>query len=723
MIKQPKFQIGDSFTFNDDETIYIINSISDTYYITTQEKTEDKVLFVFDDENSMTGELKMINKLKNAIDSNNQKEAYNLLLSANNLYYNNGTSPLTDEEFDLFQKLYEKQFHTEFKTGYKSPGRKDRQANVQHDYPLLSNWLNKVATIDEVFPWLTKLSETNDFIISPKWDGMSIVISYTQSGQVKRALTRGEDGFGVDITRLFQDEIHYDPEYFDDEFGVKYEAIMSWSDVDQLGIDYNKDYKNPRNTIAGIISSDDISRRNYITLVPLDIELKNKKLSRLDRIGLIAESCIIEGQTETPFYFTKCDQSDILEVYQDYHDLRESEDFDYMLDGIVIEYISEEDIHKLGLSKTSSPNHVMAVKFPSMTGRSFVKSIDFDIGNSGRCTPVVNYDPILLDGRTFKRTSISNLRRFDQLKLCIGTPILVEIRGDVLGYIHRDGDDPENVQPIEIPTGLKFTYNKDHERVFAFTEASLTGRVELLCVKLNMKGIRFETIDKLVQHQLIQKLSDIFTLKRGTIATVPGLGTLSEDLLLSTINEKLKSGLFDWEILAAVGILNIGREICKEALKVISIDQLVDLIKHKEYLPIVQAKIGPERGKMLFQGIKKNIRDIKDLMKLPNMKRTEQKSETLDGFKIVVTGNLEHWPERNVFKDEIEALGHKLVGSISKKVDYLITNTPNSGTIKNQKAIDLGIKIITEEQAIEILKLKFNKDKKTNYTKTDLDSL
>ena len=73
-------------------------------------------------------------------------------------------------------------------------------------------------------------------------------------------------------------------------------------------------------------------------------------------------------------------------------------------------------------------------------------------------------------------------------------------------------------------------------------------------------------------------------------------------------------------------------------------------------------------------------------------------------YKVVVTGDLKYW-DRDAFKDYIETLGHKMVGSISGKTDYLVTNTPNSGTVKNRKAQELGVQIITEEQAIEILGL------------------
>lgn len=110
---------------------------------------------------------------------------------------------------------------------------------------------------------------------------------------------------------------------------------------------------------------------------------------------------------------------------------------------------------------------------------------------------------------------------------------------------------------------------------------------------------------------------------------------------------------------------------------------------------------------MVMDGLVRHREDICDLMSIGPVKDTKAAQAAVgDGpkYKIVVTGDLKYW-DRDAFKDYIETLGHKMVGSISGKTDYLVTNTPNSGTVKNRKAQDLGVQIITEEQAIEILGL------------------
>lgn len=682
-----------------------------------------------------------------AIASGNEEKAQTLLQNCNDAYYGEGTSPLTDAEFDAAQKAYTGKFGLPLKTApkiAKAAGRTDRHAGIAHDWPLLSGWLAKAAGLDETADWLQRSEDRHigNLLGSPKWDGMSVVVTYNRYGDVIRALTRGDDGLGVDVTRLFAGENHFGKYDFEVErFGVKYEIVMSWSAVDRMSEDLGKTYKNPRNTVAGIVASDDsANRRQYITLVPLDIEWDGCEDDRLTRIQFMQDLFCGQfdeegkqvtkpyftgnGEQETPFYWYQIGSWDgddetagVEEVYNEIHGWRDRDDFDFMIDGVVFEFYDNYDVERLGGRTNDCPAYAIATKFPSMTGRTKVVSIDFDTGGTGRRTPVVNYEPITMDGRTFSRTSISNMIRFDALNLRVGTPIIVEIRGDILGWIDRDGPDPEGAAPIPCPDGFEFTYNKQGQRVFAYSEAPLDGRCERMMVKMGVKGIKIETLSKLVSAGLITKLADCFRLDENQVASVPGLGLSSAEILCSALEKKLQGGLWDWEILASAGILNVGRTLSKEALKVWSLDELVACVTIPD-TPAAPSEtacrealilaLGAERGPMVLEGVRSHIDDIQDLISLGECKSTKSVVAAISAdtpkYKVVVTGDLKYW-DRDAFKDYIETLGHKMVGSISGKTDYLVTNTPNSGTVKNRKAQDLGVAIITEEQAIEILGL------------------
>ena len=672
-----------------------------------------------------------------AILAGNEVEARNLLDTSNEMYYADGSSPITDAEYDTLSALFNQAFTTPVKTGARNTARTDRHANVQHDWPMLSGWLDKAADTIEMNDWFDKRITTlnqseNDIdpymLGSPKWDGLSIVITYDNNGNVIRALTRGEHGFGVDVTNLFAGERHFSTNEFSaydfGRLGVKYEVVMRWTDVERMSDDLGKIFKNPRNTVAGIVSSDDgANRRQYITLVPLDIDWDDNELSRIERWNIMNELFTpIEdgappvftgnGDRETPFIWSSAyDHDELVNLYNDVHSMRDNIDFDYMLDGIVIEFASTEAVEALGGVANDCPPYSVAVKFPSMVGRTSAISVDWDYGNSGRLTPVVNYEPITLDGRTFKRTSLSNMIRFDALKLAFGTPIIVEIRGDVIAWVDRDGPDIEGTVPFPAPEDCIYTRNKDGQRVFAYTDVAIEGRIERMMIKMGIKGVRIETIRKLSDAGLLPDLSSIWSVEQmlERVASIPGMGESSADILCTAIETKLTAGFWDWEVLSSVGINSIGRSLSKDALGVWTLDELLgDTPLKTENLTAV---IGPERTRALLAGVElyaDDIRALKDiaLQSAGGLRVTKEAQSFATGecYKVVVTGDLAHW-ERDAFKTYIETLGHKMVSSMSKKVDFLITNDPSSGTIKNKKATDLGIRIITENQAIEILGL------------------
>ena len=381
-----------------------------------------------------------------AIQIRDKNVAKRILDEANAAYYADGSSEMTDAEYDEISALFQQTFGDAVKTG----ARLDRQAGIPHDWPLLANWLAKLQDTEGITAWTRSRHVylgDDGMLASPKWDGLSIVITYLRNGAVKRALTRGEDGLGVDVTRLFRGERHFGPDFDAGVvlFGIKYELVMGWSDLDRLNLDLGLELKNPRNAAAGIAATDDCAtRRQYVTLIPLDLEYDGMTESRMERLGVLsswftpdpdsgeAAPFTGNGGRETPFFWYECPTfDDVMVAYTEIHGWRSIPDFDFMIDGVVIEMASDEAVKALGGRTSDCPAYAVAAKFPHLVGRSRVISLEWDTGGTGRLTPCVNYEPVTMDGRTFSRTSIANMTRFDQLRLAPGTPIRIEIRGDV----------------------------------------------------------------------------------------------------------------------------------------------------------------------------------------------------------------------------------------------------------------------------------------------------
>ena len=668
-----------------------------------------------------------------AIETGNQPEAKRLLDEANEQYYGGGDSPLTDAEFDEAQAAYLGRFGIQLKTR-QAKARTDRHAGSKQDFPLLANWLAKAQTKAELGAWLAERMTPEDIAIgSPKYDGMSLVFTYDGDGTVKRVLTRGDDGMGVDVTRMFQGESHWNALPAEvAPFGVKYEVVMRWADLEALNEATGEAYKNPRNTVAGIVGADDSrSRRRYVTLAPLDAEWEGMPEDRIERLEILDQlitgghffgNIIGDGDDEvvlpTPWeWVVGTEHENMLEFYDQLVQRRLSAENEYMIDGVVIELGNADAIERNGGRVSDCPAYSMAAKFPHIVARTSAVSMDWDLGNTGRLTPVVNFEPVVLNGNTYSRTSIANMTRFDKLRLGPGSPLVFELRNDVLGWLDRGGEDPAGTVPFPEPINCTFTYNEKGERVFAYVDAPLDGRCERMMVKCGVKGVRIEPVFKLVEAGVVTSLADMWTLqeRHASICSLPGFGEASADLICSAIETKLRLGLWDWEILASVGINGVGRTLAREALKVMTLDDMLDLGTDQISPPDrsvvmsnLHAAIGPERSRIVLDGVAAHEADLRALKEIALTRSTyhvtQEARSAYNGpfYKVVVTGDLERW-ERDEFKTLIEGMGHKMVGSISSKTDYLITNTPNSGTVKNRKAQELGVPIVTEEQAIEVL--------------------
>jgi len=699
--------------------------------------------------------------IEECINRNKKEEAKKLINEATKNYYEDGSSPLLDSEWDTLILTYKTKFDEDLGTTGSAIKEKQKerkiynQADKKHDYPLLYSFLDsKPKTDDEIYEWLLKKFKACknekglDFslLASSKIDGQSLINGYDKEGKVLSSISRGDDGAGTDVSYIFKSDLHFPgglPEkYKGKSFGIKYEAAMTWKDLELLNEENNKERKNPRNTIAGIMRKKDaLNYKKFIRLCPLDIEIEDyPNISRMERLEVL-ESLIQNDITKKAlspidgniyfewFVYDLSSEKDIISYFKDLSssirkniDPRSLESL--MFDGIVLEFIDSRIINLLG-GRSTTPSFIAGIKYPAEEEISYVKDIEWDVGASGRYTPCVIIEPVNLIGNTYQRISISNMKRFDELKLCKGTPVLFSLRGDVLGYINRHGEDPIGSIPFVEPKDLSFSYDKDGKRVFAYKEPPLDGRIERLLIKFGVKGILRKQIEKLIEGKIISSIYDIFLLTPSKVKTVRGFDETQSNFVCSEIENSIKEGVEEYRLLAALGIPLIGNTISKKVISEISLTELVDSIKSSELEEVMKQKlqtiegIGEENSYTILNGIKDHLDEIyKFSSMLKIIDTTRKKKEFLiPSKKLVVTGPLENY-ERDEFKDLVEGLGHKMVNAISGNVDYLITNTPLSGTTKNAKAKLLqkqghSIKIVTEKEIIEILQLPKKEEKKT----------
>jgi DNA ligase (NAD+) len=361
------------------------------------------------------------------------------LLKASEVYYNSDELLMSDEEFDKKKDLYEAQRGPlEFGA---APRSSKGLVEMNHKYDNLLGTLGKVNNLEELQEWLENIllpfnimsssNKPHTLGISYKYDGNSIYIEY-KNGKVVQALTRGKAGKGMDVTDVFKNEtIEYKG-----PVAIQYEVVMTYENYELIKKETGTEYANPRSVVAGKLGDLDApSFRKYFTLVPLGAR-KPSPLTRESELTFIQEFADIHEIKFIDTYdlYEGHFAEDFVETIRGIYDGMTTERFNlsYMIDGLVIELIGP-NFEGMGWSN-GKPKNKVALKFPYMEKESVVTGIEFDYGNSSRITPCVTFEPVTFNGAVQQRVSLANRARFDELKLGVGSKILVQYRKNCDSY-------------------------------------------------------------------------------------------------------------------------------------------------------------------------------------------------------------------------------------------------------------------------------------------------
>lgn len=659
----------------------------------------------------------------------NLKEMFLKLEDAANLYYNSSEVCMTDEEFDTLKDKYEKLSGKKFFVGSKP--NVSNTIEVSHSYKNLAGTLEKVNSLEELNKWISSKKLNQKFLkASLKFDGHSVIIEFNEKGKIDKALTRGRDGEGKDLTGFFKNLLNgLSVDFFQGKkFAIAFEAVISWEDLDKLNNEFKLSYKNPRSAISGIIKEDGVELAKYLRLIPLKFhfhESNNTIITRkqeIEYLTLIAsldkifyEFFTIDsyGYTIERLYpiFNTVDCPDIFKVF--------------MVDGLVIETFDDNARKALGYSEIS-PNFSVALKFPYQTKSTKLVDVEwYTEGNSAVYTPVAIIEPVNINGFTYKNVSLANYARFTSMKLRKGTKLMFSLRNEVLGYVEKmvDQEATPKGKLFNPPTTCK-ECNEDlyTDDVFLFCindNCKLTqiGAIQTFVEKMKVKGIKREILDKLYDSKIVTSIKDIVTIKSkyDDIKNLEGFGNKSASLIVESVEKALfKRKVYDYEILGSLNIPLISRGRAKIIFSGcdVKLKDLLDLDKEKvKALSSEMQKIENIKNAItdsLFEGIEEK-KDLLEYLTL-NIPFSNFKDDTSSfssgvKFNVCVTGNLKTMG-RDEFKNELEKLGHKMVSSVTKKTSYLVTNNKDSNTVKNKNAIALGVPVINEEEALELFGIK-----------------
>jgi DNA ligase (NAD+) len=639
---------------------------------------------------------------------------------------------VTDSEYDrLMQRLLQLEAdHPELVTAA-SPsqrvGAPPLQAfeEVHHEVPMLS--LGNVFNEDELRDFdqrlRNRLSEETriSYACEPKLDGVAISLLY-RDGLLVRGATRGDGYRGEDIT-LNVRTIEAIPlklrgQDYPKTLEVRGEIYMPRAGFDAFNRHAiekgEKPFVNPRNAAAGslrqldsaITASRPLAFYSYGVGQVNDVaRLPTKHSGIMDKLGgwgvpTNPENRVVES-------IEGC-----LDYYAHLAKLRDGLPYD--IDGVVFKVDSLSLQQELGFV-SRAPRWAIAHKFPAQEEQTRLLAVDFQVGRTGAVTPVARLEPVFVGGVTVSNATLHNMDEIARLDVHIGDTVIIRRAGDVIPQVvkvvmeDRQADFEAVVAPVACPVCGSPVVRDEGEAVIRCSGGLACQAQQKQAIKhfasrkaLDIEGLGDKLVDQLVDEGLVENVAGLFSLKVEQVAGLERMGTKSAENLLAALQKSKSTTLA--RFLYSLGIREVGeatalalaRHLCSLP-RVISCDEET-LQTIPDVGPIVARHIRE------FFSAPHNLEVVEALQEAgvcwPDIAPVEQAEMPLSGQTIVLTGAFESLT-RNEAKQQLQALGAKVAGSVSVKTTCVFAG-PGAGS-KLGKAEELGIQVEDEQALLDLL--------------------
>jgi DNA ligase (NAD+) len=683
------------------------------------------------------------------------------------LYYVLDAPEITDAEYDSLMNRLKglEQEHPELITP-DSPtqrvGGKPREGfpKMAHSRPMLS--LDNAYNEEELRAWDQRVrsglpsSESLRYVCELKLDGLSMALHYSTANNgaahLERGLTRGDGTTGEDVTSnvrtirsvplgVAAKKLH--AAHLPADFEVRGEVVLPQTAFVKMNEERvaagMAPAANPRNAAAGTIRTLEPNvvaqrrldfyayflLRNGETLLPSHTET----LDALKTAGFLVN----------PHARTVKDIDAVIEFIAKAEPLRET--LGYEIDGVVVKVDATAQQRRLGFTG-KAPRWAIAYKFAARAGITKLEDVLFQVGRTGKVTPVAALTPVLIGGTTVTRATLHNADEIERLNVKIGDFVQVERGGDVIPKIVAVVDDKQH------PRGTKDIHFPAKCPVCGSELMRIEGEVDWRCVNnscparvreellhwsargvMNIEGLGDAMVAQLLgqspdlnpaedalagesdavteegapittRKPLIHTIGDLYRLKREQLLGLERVGEKTADALLAEIERSKSAGLA--RVLLGLGIRFVGERTGQllaqhfgsmSALREASAEELESV-----------NEVGPKVAQAIveFFAVKKNLQLIDDLESL-GLKMTAEKrviGTKLEGLTFVLTGTLPTLT-RDEAKEKIEAAGGKVSGSVSKKTSYVVAG--DEAGSKLEKAQSLGVKVLDEAGFLELL--------------------
>lgn len=587
---------------------------------------------------------------------------------------------------------------------------------IEHQHPMLS--LDKTKEPSDVTAFL----EGQEYVGMFKMDGLTCSLTY-ENGILTRAETRGNGLKGENIlhnARVIKN-IPQKISITNRKVVVDGEIICNISNF----VQFQKEYKNPRNFAAGsirLLSAEECSKRN-LEFIAWDLIEGLKSTSFFLKLDFLKEL----GFTVVPYICKNTFEESPSDAIEKLDELRKQYSH-YPIDGYVFKFDNIEYGEKKGRTDHHFKNAI-AFKFYDEMYETRLKYIDWTMGRTGVLTPVAVFEPIDIDGSVVERASLHNVSVMREIlgnPAYVGEPLKIAKMNMIIpqvleaepkmtyGEILKHGGITalDEITICPICEGEVSIIPSDNGVLNAICqnpncEGKIINRLDHFCGKkgLDIKGISKATLGKLVDWGWIEKIEDIFNLKSYKAEWVkkPGFGPASVVKILNSIEEHRKTTLEAF--ISSLGVPLIGRSVAKDlAQKFDTYEDFRAAVDNKKFNFATLPNFGPEMNNALKSFDFSEADRIAPLLSIELKKITNEEIITNDKLKdkiIVITGKLTTFKNRNELKDLIIKNGGKVSDSITSKTFLLINNDINSNSSKNKTAKSKGIPIISETDFIQ----------------------
>ncbi len=577
----------------------------------------------------------------------------------------------------------------------------DKAQNMEQ----LIEWHNRNLKVIEQYNSMSedKLPELR-YIVTKKFDGLTVNCTYDENGILIKSATRGTGIIGEDITAQIK-TIKTVPLKIKNNHVIEVhgEAIMTKTAFEEYNKAAQVPLKNLRNGAAGALRNLDIketARRNLSAFF-YDVgynegpEFKSYRemMNFIKNMGLPQDK-----------YIKECTNMEEVEKEIEYIESIRGE-LDYDIDGavIVVDDIKTREI--LGYT-IKFPKWAIAYKFEAKEITTKLLDVEWNVGRSGRVTPTALLEPVELGGVTVKRATLNNMDDIKRKNVKLGAKVLVRRSNDVIpeimGVVEESLEESEEIQaPDRCP------YCNSHlvqNGVHYYCENTLSCKPQMVKSivhfasreAMNIAGFSKKTAEQLFEKLDIKSIADLYKIKKEELLTLEKFKDKKSQNLIDAIQNSKNCDLASF--IYALGIPNVGK---KTANDLVMKFKTLESIKNTTIEQLVEV---PDVGEIVAKSIydffedEKIISNIEELLNLgvkPYYEEERIDENPFMGKTIVVTGSLNNY-SRGEIKDKLQSLGAKVSSSVSKNTDYvLVGEKPGS---KYEKAIELGVKVINEEE-------------------------